>query len=364
MINPKIQLQIKDFSICKSAPIGAAIKLMDKVDRKLLIVTDKGENYVNIISIGDIQRSLIKNQNFEVKVGTVLRASSTVASTKMSNEEIKKMMLHHRTEFMPVLDKNELVKVIFWEDLFENKHIPCKAKYDIPVVIMAGGKGTRMRPITNVIPKPLIPIGEKAIVEHIVNRFVDLGSKRFFFSINYLGEMIKNYFKRISDKPYSVDFFMEDKPLGTAGSLHLMKDQLNETFIISNCDILVDQDYSEIIQYHRENNFQITMVAAIKNYGIPYGTLELGEGGKLISLSEKPQLNYFINAGLYILEPSALKHVPENSFFHITHLIEKLINQGDKVGVFPVSEGAWSDIGEWDVYRDTLARFEENSIVM
>ena len=361
MINPEVQLQIKNFSICKSAPIGAAIKLMDKVNRKLLIVTDHGQDYVNIISIGDIQRSLIKNQNFDVTVGAVLRTNTTVASSKMGNEEIKKLMLHHRTEFMPVLDNNKLVKVVFWEDLFATKHIPCKAKYDIPVVIMAGGKGTRMRPITNVIPKPLIPIGEKAIVEHIVNRFVDLGSKRFFFSINYLGEMIKNYFKRISDKPYSVDFFTEDKPLGTAGSLHLMEDQLKETFIVSNCDILVDQDYSEIIQYHRENEFQITMVAAIKNYGIPYGTLELGEGGKLISLSEKPQMNYFINAGLYIIEPAALQYIPENSFYHITHLIEKLINQGEKVGVFPVSEGAWSDIGEWDVYQETLERFGEKT---
>jgi len=348
--------KIKDLLVKKDATLCKVLGKMDQLDKKLLIVTDANNNYINVVSIGDIQRSLINDQNFDIKISTILRSDSMVANSEMSKEEVKQLMLYHRTEFMPILEDGCLVDVIFWEELFENEKIPSKGKIDIPVVIMAGGKGTRLKPFTNIIPKPLIPIGEKAIVELIVNRFVELGSKRFFFSINYLGEMVENYFKRITGKPYSIDFFTEDEPLGTAGSLHLMKDNLKETFVVSNCDIIVDQDYSEIINFHKENNYKITMVAAVKNYGIPYGTLEIGKGGQLLKLCEKPQFNYFINTGLYIIEPETLEEVPVNSFYHITTLIEQLQSKGERVGVFPINGGSWSDIGEWDVYQETLRR--------
>jgi len=363
MQNQELKTQTASFSINQTERLIDAIKLMDKISRKLLIVTDDAGNYVNVLSIGDIQRTLIKNQDFNILIKKSLeyRTETIVGTTAMSKEEVRDLMLEHRTEFMPILENNQLMGVVFWEDIFESQKIPCKKSYDIPVVIMAGGKGTRLKPFTNIIPKPLVPIGEKAIVELIVNRFVQLGTKRFFFSINYLGDMIENYFNRISNKPYSVDFFTEKKPLGTAGSLSLMKEQLKETFIVSNCDILIDQDYSEIIRFHRENNFKITMVAAVKNYGIPYGTLEVGEGGQLLGLSEKPQFNYFINAGMYIVEPEVLSEVPENTFFHITTLIEQLTHKGEKVGVFPINGGAWSDIGEWDVYQETLKRYGEET---
>ncbi len=356
MIKGTTLSRIKHLLVNQKTTVCKALEKMDQVERKLLIVTDDENNYVNVISIGDIQRSLINNQDFQRQISETLRSDSMVADSSMTREEIKHLMLQHRTEFMPILEEGCMVDILFWEDLYDNEKIPNKRKYDIPVVIMAGGKGTRLRPFTNVIPKPLIPIGEKAIVELIVNRFVDLGSKRFFFSINYLGEMVENYFNRISSKPYSIDFFTEDEPLGTAGSLYLMKDNLKETFVVSNCDILVEQDYSEIIRFHRENNFKITMVAAVKNYGIPYGTLEVGKGGELLGLNEKPQFNYFINTGLYIIEPEALDEIPANSFFHITNLIEQLRLKGEKVGVFPINGGSWSDIGEWDVYQETLKR--------
>jgi NDP-sugar pyrophosphorylase family protein len=136
-----------------------------------------------------------------------------------------------------------------------------------------------------------------------------------------------------------------------------MKEHINTTFFVSNCDILIDQDYAEILKYHKESNNELTAVAAIKTYGIPYGTLEIGKDGLLKSLKEKPENTYYVNAGLYILEPQLLNEIPENEFFHITHLIEKIIQRNGRIGVFPVSEGAWMDIGDWNQYSETQQKF-------
>ncbi|MEM9822976.1 MAG: sugar phosphate nucleotidyltransferase, partial [Bacteroidota bacterium] len=148
-----------------------------------------------------------------------------------------------------------------------------------------------------------------------------------------------------------------DKPLGTAGSLHLLNDQISSTFFVSNCDILIDQDYTEILSYHRENKNEITLVSVIKNFKIPYGTIEAGKGGLVKSLKEKPTFTFYVNAGMYILEPHLLAEIPKDQFFHITDLIDKVMAREGRVGLFPVNDGAWSDIGEWDKYKNTLKKF-------
>ena len=210
---------------------------------------------------------------------------------------------------------------------------------------MAGGEGTRLRPLTNVIPKPLIPIGEKTMLEHIFDRFYKYGCKTFHISVNYKAALIEFYLKQ-QNLPYILSFFREEKPLGTAGSLALLKGKIKETFFVSNCDILIEQDYSEILDFHRNQKNEITLVAALKHYPIPYGTLETAEGGKLLSLHEKPELTFKINSGMYILEPHLIDEIPDNKFFHITQLIEKVLERGGNVGVFPVSEKSWKDVGE------------------
>jgi NDP-sugar pyrophosphorylase family protein len=214
---------------------------------------------------------------------------------------------------------------------------------------MAGGKGTRLAPLTNVYPKPLIPIGEKTIVETIMDKFVAHNCHDFYMSVNYKADSIKNYFDFINNPEYNIHYFQEDKPLGTAGSLRLLKDKINSTFFVSNCDILIEEDYSEILNYHRSNNNELTVVAAVKTLSIPYGTIITGENGILESIEEKPTLSFKINTGLYILEPSLLNDIPDE-FYHITHLMEKLKTQGRRVGVYPISQNDWKDMGEWTEY--------------
>lgn len=342
--------KIKNRIIQKTDSILDAMKLMDRIDKKLLFVFEN-EVFLNIISIGDIQRAILKNISLDTPIENILRSNTKFAFTKDSSESIKEKMYKFRIECMPLLDNsNQLIDVFFWEDIFGIEEKRKQANLQLPVVIMSGGKGTRLKPLTNVIPKPLIPLGEKTIIEEIMNRFVNVGCKEFLFSVNYKAETIKHYFEQVEEKSYSIDYFQESKPLGTAGSLHLIKGKITTTFFVSNCDIIIDEDYSEILKYHYDNRNELTIVSALKNYPIPYGTIKTKEGGILEELIEKPELTFQINSGMYILEPHLLNEIPENEFFHITQLIENIINRNGKVGVFPVSEGSWRDIGEWNEY--------------
>jgi dTDP-glucose pyrophosphorylase len=339
----------KKIEISPNLSILDALKYMDTVESKLLIVMEINK-FIGLISIGDIQRAIIKNLNLDSPVKNILRGKYNVASPEMSIESIKALMFENRMELCPIVTpSNELIDVIFWDEVYKDNKVIEPRQFNLPVVIMAGGFGTRLKPLTNVLPKPLIPIGSKTMLEEIFERFTIHGCDNFFVSINYKAELIEYYLESLK-LSFNVNCFKEETPSGTAGSLSLLKDKINSTFFVSNCDILIEQDYSEILEYHYNNKNDITVVAALKHYRIPYGTIETSENGKLEKLSEKPELTFKINSGMYILEPNMLEEIPKNKFFHITHLIEKVKNTGGKVGVFPVSEKSWKDIGEWDEY--------------
>lgn len=340
---------LKNRTIPYNASILEAFKKMDALDKKLLIVL-KENQFSGLLSAGDIQRAIIQNKPLETQIADILRKNIRIAKPTDNFSTIKQMMFDFRMELCPVVnEQQEITEIYFWEDVFQEKEPQPNKQFDLPVVIMAGGFGTRLKPITNVLPKPLIPIGEKTIIEHIFQHFSRHGCNTFYISVNYKAELIEYYLKN-QKLPYNISYFKEDKPMGTAGSLSLLKDNIKETFFVSNCDILIEQDYSEILDYHINNKNDITIVAALKHYPIPYGTIETTDHGKLVSLQEKPELTYKINSGMYILEPHILNQIPENQFFHITHLIEKIQHNGGKIGVFPVSEKSWKDIGEWDEY--------------
>lgn len=352
-MKPKKAKRLASVSIEAHSTIRVAFARMDADIIRLLCVVKDGD-YFGIVSAGDIQRAIIANKSLESPVGEVLRANVRVAHTEDDFESIRTMMLEFRTEFMPVLDDTgKLVDVYFWDEVFPTES-PEYRKIDLPVIIMAGGKGTRLKPFSNILPKPLFPLGEKTILEVILDKFQMSGCSRFMLSVNYKADFIRSYFDQLEDCPYELDYFTEDKPLGTAGSLHLIEGEINEPFFVSNCDIVIDADYSEILDYHREHENEITLVGALKHFKIPYGTLETEGGGRLIGLQEKPELTYLINAGLYLLEPHLLAEIPKDELFHITDLIEVVRARSGRVGVFPVSEKSWHDIGEWQEYGRTM----------
>lgn len=343
--------KVKPWIISKSFTIKQALKRMDEIDQKLLIIME-GATLINVLSIGDIQRAIIKNESLETNVLSITRNNPRLGKANQSRDDLKKLMIEFRMEVMPIIDDaHALVDVIFWSDIFKGTDKPVKRNdLNLPVVIMAGGFGSRLKPITNVIPKALIPLGNKTMLELIMDNFKSVGCNTFHLSVNYKADFIKYYFDQLGDISIQLSYFQEDKPLGTAGSLSLLKGQINETFFVSNCDILIEQDLSEIFEYHRENANELTVVAVLKSHVIPYGTLETGENGQLLDLVEKPEFLYKINSGIYILEPHLLNEIPENTFYHITELMDKLIKEERKIGVFPVNQNSWKDVGTWTEY--------------
>ncbi len=340
---------IKNRIISPSSSLLDAMKQMDVVKVKMLFVfTD--EHFEGIVTIGDIQRAIIKNVSLSSPLSAIIDKNKEYANTSESLESIREKMIILRAECMPVVDVcGELVDVYFWEDLFKYEEQHDREKINIPVVIMAGGKGTRLKPITNVIPKPLVPIGEKTILEVIMDQFESIGCHKFYMSVNYKADMMKFYLSQLEHQ-YDIEFFMEDKPLGTIGSVSLLKDKIKTPFFVSNCDSINDQDYRDVYDYHVENHNELTIVTMVKSFKIPYGVIETGADGLMTSITEKPELTYQVNTGVYILNPECISEIPEGEFFHITHLMEKIKNRGGRVGCFPVSAQSWKDMGEWKEY--------------
>lgn len=341
--------KIEKRSIASNETILKALKQMDTQKVKMLFVFEGG-HFVTIFTIGDIQRAIVKNIALDTPVAQVADRNKKFVHMGEEMDNIREKMLYLRAECMPVLDEHgELADVIFWSDLFEKKAPDLRPKIDLPVVIMAGGKGTRLKPITNVIPKPLVPVGDKTILEVIMDQFEGIGCHKFYMSINYKADMMKYYLSQLDHK-YDIEFFMEDKPLGTIGSVSLLKGKICTPFFVSNCDSINEQDYRDVWDYHVSNNNDMTIVTMVKSFKIPYGVIETGTDGLMTALKEKPEQTFQVNTGVYILNPKLIEEIPEGEFFHITQLMEKVQAKGGRVGCFPVSEQSWKDMGEWREY--------------
>ena len=334
-------MDLKDLTILESETIKVAMEKMDANAKQIIYVVNDNSQLVGVLTDGDTRRWILKeNADIQKPVHLAMNKKPIFVSSSEKNQA-KKIIDDHKVNSVPVVDKDSKITTI----VFETDELVTNKVTDIPVVIMAGGKGTRLYPYTKILPKPLIPIGDTPIMERIMNKFVEYGMNDFLISINYKKNMIKSYFGD-TDHTYNVSFVEEDKPLGTGGSLHLMKDDLKEQFFVSNCDILIDADYSDVVDFHNKNNLDITMVASLKNDQIPYGVLQLDEEGLLESSEEKPEFSYLVNTGMYLLENSILDYIPENKAIDLPTAIMAAKEAGKRVGVYPVSENSWLDMGQ------------------
>lgn len=342
----------KELIVSENNTLMDCLSLMDRENRKLLIVCD-GAQFRGVISIGDIQRALLNKKDLNLPVTEFIRNKITYATDGDDLEVIKDKMRVERIEAMPIVDSEfKLVNVIEWEQLFDKPYKSDILK-DYSVMIMAGGKGSRLLPITNIIPKPLIPISDKTIIEEIIDSFIEAGCNDFYVSVNYKNDIITDYLK----SRYKVHFIQENIPLGTGGSLYYLKGNVHSTFIVSNCDIIADINYNDLITYHKNSNNMITVVSVLKKLAIPYGTIETGENGTLKEMVEKPEIIYQIISGIYVLEPSVIDNITENEYLDMTDLIKRVKKNGGNVGVFPISSGSWVDMGNWDEYLKVVEKY-------
>lgn len=351
--------EIKKLCIDKSSDLKVAMKKMDEGTEKILFVTENELKLFGILTDGDIRRWILSTGEVKGEVQEFCNTSPVVVHPEYNMDEIKDLMLARKFNALPVLDSaGIIIDILVWEVVFKDKKKnSIKQRIDVPVVIMAGGKGTRLEPFTNILPKPLIPIGDKPIIEIIIDRFREYGANDFYISINHKSRMIKAFFEELQHT-YTVHYIEENEPMGTVGSLKLLEGKITGSFFVSNCDILIESNYKDILDFHNQNQNDITLVASLKNFRVPYGVCEIKNGGILQSIHEKPDYHFLVNTGLYVLNSSILAVIPGNKLFHITHLIDKVRGNNGKVGVYPVSEKAWIDIGEWREYRNAIKILE------
>ena len=337
--------------------LDAMAKLEITAEKVLIIIDNNTKKLLGTLSDGDIRRYILKDGDIKANIKKVFNSNCVfVRNAEIDEIKLKKIFTQKKIDLIPVLDESGIViDTIIWSNLFKGElSVKKTGKIQIPAVIMAGGKGTRLEPFTKVMPKPLIPINEKPIIEHIIYNFKKYGVNEFHITVNYLSEMLEFYFRSKEMNHTKVSTYKEKNPLGTAGSLLLVKSNLKSNFFVSNCDILVDIDYSKFYEYHLYNDYDVTIVASLKNYSIPYGVCELNKDGTLNQISEKPEYNHLVNTGFYLLKNTALDYIPQNKIFHMTDLIDKLNKAGGKIGVYPISEESWKDVGQWADYRKTL----------
>ena len=335
--------------------IRQAMKNLSQSGQKCLVITDEENMLLGTLSDGDLRKAILKGATVRDSIDKIYQQKPVVlVEGKYSLSEAKKLFLQHNFDLVPIVSENGVLEdILLLESILKNGDNQKKDKLEVPVVIMAGGKGTRMEPFTKILPKPLVPIYEKPIIEHIIERFKNIGCSDFHLTVNYKGRILKAYFEELQPD-YRINFVEEEEALGTGGSLRLLDGQFSQPFFVTNCDIIIKTDYASLYEFHQKGVYDITLVASAKEYIIPYGTCELNSDGHLSNINEKPHYDFLINTGLYVLNPDVLKLIPENKFYHITHLIEDAKNLGKKIGVFPIDEDAWIDVGQWAEYRRAI----------
>ncbi len=327
-----------------------AMRRIDDNSKGILFITDHEKHLLGSLTDGDIRRCIIKTGDLQKKASEAM-LTQTRYFTLTTQDDPHAYMERLKIHALPFLDGDgRIVDIEFYNEGTTGVNNTLK---DVPVVIMAGGQGTRLYPYTRILPKALIPIKDKTISEHIIDSFAAFGCERVIFILNHKKNMIKAYF---NEQPHkcSISYVEEEKPLGTGGGVRLLHGMIDDTFILTNCDILIRDDIGKIYQHHKERGNKITMVCSLKEYTLPYGVVHTGEGGTIRSMEEKPRMSYLVNTGCYIVEPEVIDSIPKDTEIGFPDVIERYRKAREKVGVYPISEGAWMDMGEMDLLEKAL----------
>ena len=319
--------------------VSETMQLIDNNQMGILFVVDESQKLLGCITDGDIRRFLLAGGKMDACAADAANRNPKIAH---SVEEAK--ALYHKRNYViiPVVDEDGKVIGLYNGEGHEIKR---KNPLNVPVVINAGGKGTRLDPFTRVLPKPLIPVGDLPIIEHIMKEYQSYSCNEFHIIVNYKKELMKAYFAD-NENHYNITWYDEEKPLGTGGGLSFLKGRFTDTFFFANCDALLTANYGSMLSFHKENHNVITMVCAYKNINIPYGVVEMGINGTIEGMKEKPLISFLTNTGIYIVEPEVVEDIEEDVPVGFPDIVEKERQKGKRVAVFPVSENDWMDMGQ------------------
>ena len=346
-------MKIDDLIISADISVFEAMKKLDETGHRIVFIAPDGVLQA-VLTDSDVRRFILRGGDLRLPVKGMANHSPKSFPVERRSEA-KAFLQQNSIDALPILDKRGVMVDIVFANELDDVSMPKQLHF--PVVIMAGGLGTRLYPYTKILPKPLIPVGENPIVELIIQRFHDFGCADFTLIVNHKRNMIKSYFSEI-EKDYRLSFVDEEVPLGTGGGLCLLKGAVEKPFFFTSCDTLINADYADIAQFHQKQGNAVTVVCAMKHFTIPYGVVELCENGGYKGISEKPEMNYLINTGMYVVEPGVVEQMQDGVKQGFPDVIAQCLARGEKVGVYPVSDGSWMDMGQLEELESMRRRLE------
>jgi dTDP-glucose pyrophosphorylase len=344
-------------AIYEDTTISEGLRRITQSGKKCIVFVDEEGQLVGTLSDGDLRKAISGGSDLEDSIARLIQKNATVLEEgNYSVSEAQKLFLENKFDLIPVIDStNRVVEILTWAEVFSPPVTSTEHPLNVPVVIMAGGRGTRLDPFTKILPKPLVPIHEKPVIEHIIERFLAVGIRNFFVTVNYKSRILKAYFEELQEE-YSTVFVDEKTPLGTAGGLSFLKSRIKEDFFVANCDVVVEVDLRHLYSQHVDGKYDITLVVSERSHIMPYGVCNLGKDGDLVSIDEKPNVDLLVNVGLYVVNPAVFKLIPREQKYDFTELVCEAIAKKYRVGVFRIKDQDWVDVGQWAEYSVALER--------
>jgi dTDP-glucose pyrophosphorylase len=346
---------MKDWKQILVAPSDSIFRTLEVIDRSSLqiaLVVDKKRCLLGTVTDGDVRRGILRGLGLDTAVAQIMNKNFSSSSVDDGREKVLAIMSNKSLHQLPVIDHNGCLVGIHTID-----SLMASTTKDNIVFLMAGGLGSRLKPLTTNCPKPLLKVGGKPILESIIESFIEQGFRNFYISINYKGEMIEEYFGNGSDLGVHINYIRENKRLGTAGSLRLLPETNNQPIIVMNGDILTKVDFRNLLDFHINKEADATLCIREYQLEVPYGVVFI-EKNRFIGIEEKPKERFHINAGLYVINPELINYIPENTYFDMPELFKRLARENRETAVYPIRE-YWMDIGHMDDYERANGEYRE-----
>ena len=328
------------------------MKIIDDSTLQFAVVVDDSLQLLGTVTDGDIRRSILRGEGLDISIKQVMNHSPICATIENTYSECLSLLKRHKLKQIPILSEgNKIIDIIFADNNLATKN------NENTVILMAGGLGTRLRPLTENIPKPMLNVGNKPILETIIEGFKQYGFTNFIISVNYKKEVIQDYFQDGAAFGVTISYIEENKRMGTAGALSLLKEKPNRPIFVMNGDLLTQVNFEQLLHFHEDTDAVATMCVREYEYQIPYGVIET-DGQQLVSIKEKPMHRSFVNAGIYVLSPEVFDYIPQGEFYDMPDLFEKLMDKQNNVSAFPVRE-YWLDIGHLSDFEQANSDYKE-----